>query len=112
MEGITILNEFTSTGAVSAPWFNIGIIVFIIGLIGLVICLTISKLPSLLSIILIIFFGANIIFGVGVGAFAPREEKINYQVLIDESTNIKEFIENYEIIDQDGLIYTIIERIK
>ena len=112
MEGITFLNEFATTGEVLAPWFGIGTSAFIVGFIGLLVCLTMSKPFSPLFVILTIFFGVSTIFGLSIGTFAPREQKTNYQVLIDDSVNLNEFMENYKIVDQDGLIYTIVERVE
>ena len=113
MEGITILNEFTSAGEILAPWFGIGIVAFIIGLLGLIFCpTTINKPHQRLLIILAIFFAISLFFGISIAAFAPREEETRYQVIIDDSVNFNEFNEKYEIIDQEGLIYTITEKTK
>lgn len=47
------------------------------------------------------------IFGFNV-AFTPAET--TYKVVIDESVSMIEFNERYEILDQDGLIYEIVEK--
>ena len=51
---------------------------------------------------------------IGVGCFmTSNKEEIShyeYKVLIDESVSLVEFNEKYEIIGQEGSIYTIIER--
>lgn len=39
-------------------------------------------------------------------------DHIEYQVTISDSVNLNEFLEHYEIIDQQGKIYTIKERDK
>lgn len=112
MEGITILNEFISTGEILAPWFCIGIVAFAIGLFGLIFCPTIIKPRQRLLIVLIIFFAISLFFGISIAAFAPREEETRYQVIIDDSVNFNEFNERYEIISQEGLIYTITEKME
>ena len=112
MEGITILNEFTSTGEILAPWSYIGIVAFIIGLFGLIFCPTIIKPCQRLLTILTIFFAISLLFGVFIVAFAPRKEETRYQVIIDGSVNFNEFNERYEIISQEGLIYTITEKME
>jgi len=43
-------------------------------------------------------------------AFTPSET--TYKVIIDESVSMVEFNERYEILDQDGLIYEIVEKEK
>ena len=43
-------------------------------------------------------------------AFGPKEPRTKYKVLIDESVNLLEFNQKYIITDQDGQIYTIIEK--
>lgn len=112
MEGITILNEFISIGEVLAPWFGIGIVAFIIGLFGLIFCPMIIKSRQRLLTILTVSFAISLFFGIFVGTFAPRKEETRYQVIIDDSVNFNEFNERYEIIDQEGLIYTITEKTK
>ena len=53
-----------------------------------------------------------------VGGFStvPQDpniiDHIEYQVTISDSVNLNEFLEHYEIIDQQGKIYTIKERDK
>lgn len=110
MKGITILNEFISTGEILAPWFGIGIAAFIIGLFGLLFCPMIIKSRQRLLTVLTIFFAISLFFGISIAAFAPRKEETRYQVIIDDSVNFNEFNERYEIISQEGLIYTITEK--
>ena len=50
------------------------------------------------------------VFGLGVGAFAPRETTPRYQIIIDDEAKFNEFTNKYEIIEQNGLIYTVEER--
>ena len=59
---------------------------------------------------MIIFFVVSLLFGMFIAAFSPREEETRYQVIIDDSVNFNEFSKRYEIIDQDGLIYTIVDK--
>ena len=114
MKGITILNEFIYTGEILAPWFGIGIIAFIIGLFGLIFCPAFIKprQHQRLLTVLITSFAISLFFGIFIAAFAPRKEETRYQVIIDDSVNFNEFSERYEIIDQEGLIYTITEKTK
>ena len=43
-------------------------------------------------------------------SLTQQAPKTIYKVTIDESVSMVEFYERYEIIDQDGLIFTIIEK--
>ena len=110
MQGVQILNEFMYEGAVVAPWFGIGLGCCIGGMVGAFIFSLITKVPQkircCISVIMLCIFG----FGIGVGAFAPREMTPRYQVIIDDEVEFNEFTSKYKIIKQDGLIYTVEER--
>lgn len=111
MEGITILNQTLHEGAIVGPLFMIGLTLvgaaLILGFVGAFISL------SKIKIIPYIFLGISLTFlaiGTAIGIFGPREEITRYQVLIDDSVSFIEFNDRYEIINQDGAIYTIQER--
>jgi hypothetical protein len=110
MQGVQILNEFMYEGAVVAPWFGVGLSCCIGGIIGTFIFSSIVKIPQkircCISVIMLCIFG----FGIGVGAFAPREMTPRYQVTIDDGVEFNDFTSKYKIIKQDGLIYTVEER--
>lgn len=107
MEGVTILavNE-----AVEASVFNwvaaigflfLGIIIgFIQGITG-----DAPGLGLLLGVIIGLIFGALM----GLATAEPASPE-TYKVTISDTVNFNEFNERYEIIDQEGLIYTITER--
>lgn len=48
-------------------------------------------------------------FIVGKGAEIPVEYETHYKVTISDEVPLNEFLERYEIIDQEGRIYTIRE---
>lgn len=110
MSGVTILA--TSTVLLGIPWY----IILIIG-IGFWLIST-----FILSIVLedVVYNEWKIIVGTTIGtlvfclflAFASGEtkEQTQYKVILDDTVNYKEFTEKYEVIDQEGQIYTIIER--
>lgn len=64
------------------------------------------------TIFLIIFLAGGALFGTLVGCTTgdPIEYETQYKVVIDDSVSMNEFIEKYEIIDQEGKIYTVRER--
>ena len=43
-------------------------------------------------------------------AYIPTSHETVYEVIIDDSVSMTEFIEQYEIVDQRGEIFTIKER--
>ena len=111
MEGITVLNQTLHEGAIIDPLLGIGLALVGIGMVlGIVSSImTISRI----KIIPCIFLGISLTFftiGLSIGVFGPREQITQYQVLIDDSVSFIEFNDRYEIINQDGAIYTIQER--
>ena len=109
MEGITILNELVVNNA-PVGWFAI-----VAGAVLLGVCFwaMISFIswreygPSIAFVILSIICSGLIVFGVAITDTPPETR---YQVLIDESVSMSEFFEKYEIIEQEGKIYTIKEK--
>ena len=65
-----------------------------------------------LFIFIMIFVIGSGLFGVCIGFTTgePTEYETQYKVTIDDSVSMNEFIEKYEIIDQEGKIYTVRER--
>lgn len=60
--------------------------------------------------VMLVFISA--IFGVLVATTTgePTEYETHYKVTIDESVLMTEFMEKYEILDQEGRIYTVKEK--
>ena len=110
MQGVQILNEFVYEGAVIAPWFGIGLGCGIGGLIGAFFFSIFDKIPRKIRSCAIIILISMVLFGAGVGAFAPREMIPRYQVIIDDEVEFNDFTSKYKIIKQDGFIYTVEER--
>ena len=111
LEGITILNEFT------ANIFNwdVSIIVFfvtaLIGSIAFFIIAAVSEEDAWLSgIIISVLIG--LIIGAGCGSCFFANEETQYQVTISEEVSMTEFNERYEIVEQNGQIFTIKEKNK
>ena len=64
------------------------------------------------TVFLIVFIAGSAMFGTLVGCTTgkPIEYETQYKVVIDDSVSMNEFAEKYEIIDQDGKIYTVREK--
>lgn len=109
MEGITILNEFVVNNA-PAGWFAIicSSILIVTCLVGMSLMLKRrdAGLALIFGILAMVCAGL-IFFGISIVKTPPETR---YQVLIDESVSMTEFFEKYEIIEQEGKIYTIKEK--
>lgn len=109
MEGITILNEFVVDNA-PVGWLAI---VAGVALLGICFWALISFIGwreygySIAFVILAIICSGLIVFGVTITETPPETQ---YQVLIDESVSMSEFFEKYEIVEQEGKIYTVKEK--
>ena len=47
---------------------------------------------------------------VGAATWKPTTYETHYKVTIDDSVSMNEFLDRYEILDQEGKIYTVKER--
>ena len=63
-------------------------------------------------VFLVVFIVGGLLFGTLVGCTTgePIEYETQYKVVIDDSVSMNEFTEKYEIIDQEGKIYTVREK--
>lgn len=111
MEGVTILNEFIYEGAVLQPWFTIGISCCIGGgLVCLFFSYFIGEILGKWDKYATVIAALMCLFGISIGAWAPREQTPRYQVIISDEVNFNDFNDCYKIIEQEGLIYTVEER--
>ena len=111
MDGITMLSQSEITDIPTWTWIitMIGIITFVISLI---IALNVNQeiIETIFGISSICFF---ILFIVGIYCMCfvkTKTGEYTYKVTISDEVNFVEFNNKYEIIDQDGLIYTIKEK--
>lgn len=114
MDGITILNQFAET--VTKSNTKLALIISLSILSAFIVWGVLDWFFGKNQLMwLIIFMGivtAGIVFVITCGITeheAPTGKTI-YQVTISDSVNFKEFTDTYEILDQDGLIYTIVEK--
>ena len=111
MQGVQILDQTIHEGSVLSPWFEIGLGLCFIGLLGgfITAILANPKRPLVYAILLGVFltlFCSSFV----IGSFSPREEITRYYVIVSDEVNFNEFMDKYKIIDQDGFIYTVEER--
>lgn len=109
MEGITILNQFVVNNA-PVGWFAIigGAILCLVCIWAMCIafCEGNAGFAIVFAVLAFICFGL-VVVGICI-VKAPPETR--YQVLIDESVSMSEFFEKYEIVEQEGKIYTVKEK--
>ena len=98
----------------TAFWIMFGVIFGICVLVGIITSLSSDDWSNLLySIIMGVIIGW--FFGAMVGGKAlhtPVAYETQYKVTVSDEVPMNEFLEKYEIIDQEGKIYTIRERNK
>ena len=111
MQGVQILNQTIHEGAVLSPWFEIGLGLCFIGMLGAFTTAMFANPKR--SLIYAIFLGVFLTLFCSsfvIGSLSPREEIIRYCVIVSDEVNFNEFMDKYKIIDQDGCIYTVEER--
>lgn len=118
MNGIEILaSEEVAIAWETWNWagFWVGVaIFFVLGLIlGFAFGMQEADFGVFLGVFLTTFLIGSAIFGPIMGSGihgTPTEYETQYKVTISDEINFHEFTEKYEIIDQEGKIYTVRER--
>ena len=110
MAGIEILSEQTIYNTFVPEWVSIiaGACLLILWFIGSI-CMTLEWNKA----ISICIVGTLILGALTICGSIDNKKRINhieYKVTIDDSVSINEFLDQYEIIDQEGKIYTIKEK--
>lgn len=107
MSGITILTQHPITEMVGQFWIVLLAILFVVGISCIIAGLSV-EVPGMVAFGLIC---ALLMLPVGLWAKVHTHEvetgRYEYQVLLDETVNINELASHYDIIGQDGLIWTI-----
>lgn len=110
MEGLTLLS--TDTIGHENNWV-FGLLFFILMMVG--VASVACSISMSLDATPLCVFTSFVAFALFVLATLAAEEACNpvqttYKVFIDKSVSMVEFHNRYEIIDQDGLIYEIVEK--
>lgn len=110
MNGVEILSSETIYNTILPEYFlAIG---FILGFVFVAIMASCFVYDRIIAGLICI--GLALTFGI-VGSLGDTYSKtdinhIEYKVTIDDSVSMNEFLDKYEIIDQEGKIYTVKER--
>lgn len=109
MTGIEILNSFQVPIDYAFNWVAVGVI-FSMFLIGSIIGFGPFKYQDWSVLIVCLILGL-ILSPLGGWTFSePSEFETHYEVLLSDEIPLTEFLEKYEIIKQEGKIYTIREK--
>ena len=109
MTGVEILS-IGEIGAGSA--FNWAMAILCGGLLGLVVGLMGAATEDSIGFGFLLFIVISIFTGVivGFGNARPTHYVPTYKVIISDEVSMIDFMEKYEILEQDGKIYTVKER--
>lgn len=109
MDGVTILN----TESVPVADFSFKHAIIVVVLI-FVFCVSIGVFLAymdnnreMIPYFLLVAFATSIPLSIFTGVLCSDDYETQYQVTIDETVSMSEFLDKYEIIDSNGDIYTI-----
>lgn len=107
MEDIVIDTAFNWIGFL----ISFGIILCVFIVTGIVISVSSGDWINV-AIGIVVGIGFGGVFGTGLGfAFGiPAEYETQYKVIITDEVSMDDFFSKYELIEQDGRIYTVTER--
>lgn len=110
MEGIEILSVGEEIIRSGFNWTAAAIAFIVLGIIGALVYFAEGGIDKTSAVIITLIIGL-VFASINGFMIAPKVGSIpTYKVIIEDSVNFNEFNEKYEIIEQDGRIYTIKER--
>lgn len=106
MDGVTVLSTQEISGL--GVWAAVAIvIVLVIGVLVAARCIIKGKYSIFLATIIVSLFAIALLCILG-----SKDLYTEYKVIIDDTVSYNDFVEKYEILDQENLIYTVKEREK
>lgn len=111
MTGVEILNTIYEYDSLIHPMWFVSFLMatLIIGILG--ICtIDYDKVQTILKILVTFTIIGTFVCVLGSTVKTNEIADTKYQVIISEDVNFSEFMERYEILDQEGKIYTVRER--
>ena len=110
MAGVEILSSETIYNTILPEYFlGIGLGAVILFAFAMVLCFANERI-SLGFICIALAFGSAIVGSLGGIYSKTNINHIEYKVIIDDSVSMNEFLDKYEILDQEGKIYTVKEK--
>ena len=108
MQGVTILHEYQYIIDYLWGWRWYGIALMCIGVLLLVLAFYLdAKHEEMLSTTCVVLFCLAIAFGILSQLSATKVYEDRQKVLLDETCNITEFFDKYEVVDKEGEIYIV-----
>lgn len=110
MEGVKILSQEIIYNTILPEWCAV------LGFFCMIICViagvyaAAEGYDALAWICVVVTIASIIVSCLGFAESKTDISHIEYKVTIDDSVSMNEFLEKYEIIDQEGKIYTVKER--
>ncbi len=116
MNGVEILSSTEVGVNYTTNWWLAGFIwigcIIIGGLIGFLLEDIYKLETALVTSFIGAMVGLLIWFLVAGFGYHPTSYETHYKVTIDDSVSMNEFLDKYEILDQEGKIYTVKEKTK
>lgn len=109
MPGVTVLNSYEACVDATWGWNVIGIALFITAGLMLIIGILLMICEQPEGILLMIGMMFCTIGGLNTQANSIPVYEQHYQVIIDDSCNMNDFFEKYELIEKQGEIYVVRE---
>ena len=110
MTGVEILSSETIYNTILPEYFiAIGLVLCLAFVIAMTACFANDYIIAGL-ICIALAFGSAILGGLGGTSSKTKVNHIEYKVTIDDSVSMNEFLDKYEILDQEGKIYTVKEK--
>lgn len=112
MNGVEILSSETIYNTFIPDWWvGVGFLALLVsGFVCEILCCY-TKYPAIGVVCLVLaacLWGGLLYFALTPNTNDPNH--IEYKVTIDDSVSMNEFLDKYEILDQEGKIYTVKER--
>lgn len=110
MTGVEILNSEQIYNTILPLWcLPVGFISIFVCLLGILACFGTDRIA--MGIVCFVLMACSMVAAILGGTDNKHSvNHIEYKVTIDESVSMTEFMDKYEIIDQEGKIYTVKEK--
>ena len=112
MNGVEILSVQEVVAEATSNWWLAGFVWLGVIVFGGIIGFWISRKGEavIAGCFIAALLGIFAFAGVATATNKPVEYETHYKVTIDDSVSMNEFLDKYEILDQEGKIYTVKER--
>jgi hypothetical protein len=110
MNGVEILSSQTIYNTILPDWvIPIALSMFIASLVLCILfAIDFEKAGTIICLILTI--AGIVLFALSMTSDTTDINRIEYKVTIDDSVSMNEFLDKYEILNQEGKIYTVKEK--